>query len=257
MITYNWRDVVKEVRGRKEAIQKYYTGGEQAEQRGMLTELVNEKYKIFIQGGLTELYQAADEVFSAYNKEKRAKAAEAVSWSSARLLPEVQLASDKVERILKSPGGAYGQGTRAQGLGSVISEALTSDDRYRIKAALDVVGAAAANLPLTERELGLTDLITKAREVIAKERSTKEIMQSQLEALKAEENFNNLYDELRRDNVELGQGDPINPLLGGEMGRHFRRFRTDKSGKLVMLPADHEEVTGIVWREKKQSIVLQ
>lgn len=206
------------------------------------------------QRGMLNEYYGALETWQAAGRElDRHTAREIASWEPAKLRDELQLTRMFVDQALRAGREAPAE------LARIYREAKQSGDRYKIRAAAEIVRGAFANFDGSAAELNervsVKRLTDQAEHDLAELRTTDAMRSGAELRSQAWEQFLTRRAELQSTGLALDGVDPSDVFATGALATAMKRVQADAAGRVHVLDENDPAVTGIYL--KKPPVVVE
>ena len=245
----SWRDQLAEVKNAKQRFSDYYSIMTQLERLTAQTEISNMQRaynKNITAGILGEHEDALQKLNRAHNKVLSERRNEINSWDAVRLNSEMQIYDMLIKQAIKTESGASDwRKDTGDRIKEIIKEADQSGDRYKQRAALEILKAATKEVKGLEAQREMNLIAQESKGKLEKVRSTPAFEKAVAEAETVWSEYKNKRQELIRTSQDIGEGDPTDPLMHSVFSHAIKRVQVIDN-EIKIFDPDAPEVTGVI-----------
>jgi len=215
-----WRGIVNKIKESDKEFNKYWSIASDMEKSKGLEKRKNQvaRYKsVIIEGMLKEHRSYAKDVQRAEELMRLAQKEEINSWDTSKLAGEMDLASKRIDRALKTEDPV----TR---INDMVKEADQSKDKYKIRALAEELTGEGKQMA-EFRDRADINWLSKVQDKKLRAIRTSDRMKSAQEvANQAYDNYEAKKGDLCSISELIGEGDPLHPLATNDLSRVFKEF---------------------------------
>jgi len=258
----SWRDKLAEIKAAEQTYREYYsimTPMEREVNRKEVSKITSQYAPAITQGVLQLHENALQKLKRADQKVKQEKRKEIASWEAARLAAEMQVYEMLIDHAVHTePGKSDFRETTAQRIEKIINEAKASGDKYKQRAAAEVLKAALSNTSGLDDDarLQVNHMAQQSKAELEKIRTTPELEAAYEEAQAVYDEYRAVRDEVARTSKDIGEGDPYHPLSISPFTKALKRVRWEGE-ELKIYDADDPEVTGVYPKSEKHEAQMK
>lgn len=249
----DWLNKAHTIRLAKQEYDKYsniMTPYERQTVWGSIKEKIERDYTQVYQGAAADLNKAKQDYSNMVAARKKAAAQEINSWDNGKLGTELHAFQMRINAVMgsnASVGAAFGQPGAARLIEGLYREAQASGDRYKQRAAAEVLATLNTGGLPREYAQELAGFKGQVKLELESMRTTPEMLVAAEAEKKA---VTELFSarELVRDVAEVMGDDPNNLFAVGGLVTLLKTVKVDQlTGEVKLYDMDSPEVTGIVW----------
>lgn len=239
----SWREIVEKIRNSKQVYYDNYAYMTQLESQTATQEInkmIKNNYDYIVNGLLADYGATVRNLKRAHERVEAEKQKEVASWDAGQLASEMQVYNMLVQQTLDSPPESAKDPGPVKALSEVYQEAQQSGDRYKQRAAAEVMKAAntkAAGLDDKDR-IAVNRLAQQSKQDIKKVRTNFQVDKAYQETESAWEAWEESRLEVIKVSQTLEQGDPTDVLATGPLAQAVRCVQRTKDGLKIYDPDD-------------------
>lgn len=250
----DWIDAAAEIRRAKEELRKYegiMTPYERQSISGSIQEKIASRYGFIYQGAAADLNGAKKQYKDTVSAREKARAQEITSWDSGKLGIEMNTFQMLVNREMEFNNGAPGFTRRADvsvRVKTLYQEAMASGDRYKMRAAVEVVHGINTDKTPKDQAVELRILGRECESVLETLRTTPEMLKAAEAEKSAVKELFSAKELVKEVAVVMGE-DPDNLFAEGGFTKLLKTVQVDRySGEVKIFEMDSPEVSGVNWQ---------
>ena len=245
-----WRDRLEIIKAAKKELSDYYsimTTYERATAEREIGHLKEQNNPVITEGVLGEHEIAINRLNIAHRKVKRLTQAEIASWDAQKLAAEMQVYNMLIDQAVNTKSGATdSRVSTTTRLDKIYDEAWQSGDKYKQRAACEVMKSLQGKASDPEAKITLNRFEQQAKQDLEKVRMTPELTKAYEEAEIDWQEYRTARQEVIRTSQDIGEGDPQQLYSGSPFSRAIRRVQIDReTNEIKILEADDPEITGV------------